>query len=338
MRIRLVLVPLAALVLASPLGAAPPARSWAQPEIVFTTSHGLLGGNAATFRPDAALTQAELAELVAALTAKPPAAVANPSAPVTLAGLDAHLVRALGLSGAASRFAAAARAAGLAPPSRFGTEVVARLAGLRTNHPAAQDALELLPADPVTRAETAFSVARILRLTQANRDAVNAAAAAFALPTLTEDQRLVLKTAVFFIGYPYVWGGESERRDSPFGPQAQGGFDCSGFAWRVIKLQAYPSLPALATTLRGRTTMTMSGEVPKAKRIPAGSVQAGDLLFFGARGPASKPAEIDHMAISLGNGWLIHSSSYGVALAPVAGWYAQRLAWARRPLAEAAAS
>jgi cell wall-associated NlpC family hydrolase len=41
------------------------------------------------------------------------------------------------------------------------------------------------------------------------------------------------------------------------------------------------------------------------------------------------------MAIYLGNGWLIHSSRYGVALAPVTGWYDQRLAWGRRPLAEA---
>jgi cell wall-associated NlpC family hydrolase len=41
------------------------------------------------------------------------------------------------------------------------------------------------------------------------------------------------------------------------------------------------------------------------------------------------------MAIYLGNGWLIHSSRYGVALAPVGGWYDNRLAWGRRPLVEA---
>jgi cell wall-associated NlpC family hydrolase len=41
------------------------------------------------------------------------------------------------------------------------------------------------------------------------------------------------------------------------------------------------------------------------------------------------------MGLYLGNGWLIHSSRYGVALAPVDGWYEQRLAWGRRPLAEA---
>lgn len=336
MRIRLLLVLMSALALPSPLPAAAPATSWAQPEIVLATSNGYLGGSVKAFRPDAALTQAELAELVGRLTQRPAAPVANPAAPVSLAVFDSHLVRALRLSSAATRFSAAARSAGLAPPSRFGTEVVARLLGLRTNHPASQDALELLPNDPVTRAEAAFSVARILRLSSSDRDAVGAAAAAFVPPVLTEPQRLVLKTAVSFIGYPYVWGGELERRDSPFGPQAQGGFDCSGFAWRVMKLQAYPALPALAGTLRGRTTMSMAGEVPKTRRVAPAKVTAGDLLFFGDRGPRSKPAEVGHMAIALGNGWFIHSSEFGVALAPLAGWYADRLAWARRPLAESA--
>ena len=41
------------------------------------------------------------------------------------------------------------------------------------------------------------------------------------------------------------------------------------------------------------------------------------------------------MGIYAGGGWMIHSSRYGVALAPVEGWYAERFAWGRRPLAEA---
>jgi cell wall-associated NlpC family hydrolase len=41
------------------------------------------------------------------------------------------------------------------------------------------------------------------------------------------------------------------------------------------------------------------------------------------------------MGIYLGNGWFIHSSRHGVALATLAGWYEKRFAWARRPLAEA---
>ena len=59
--------------------------------------------------------------------------------------LDAQLVGALGLTPAARRIRIAARDAGLAPTSRLGTETVARLLGLRLNHPQGSDDLELLP-------------------------------------------------------------------------------------------------------------------------------------------------------------------------------------------------
>jgi cell wall-associated NlpC family hydrolase len=152
---------------------------------------------------------------------------------------------------------------------------------------------------------------------------------------LTAWQTRILQTAVRFIGYPYVWGGTSEKSEAPFGVKAPGGFDCSGFVWRVYKLQAYPSGSALSATLKGRTTFAMSGEVPAARRITFAKLKPGDVLFWGAAGPRSKPAQVDHTGIYLGSGWFIHSSGYGVALAPLSGWYKQRFAWARRPLAEA---
>src|SRR5205823_6472733 len=110
----------------SALGATPSKTSWAQPQIKLVTSHGLMGGAAATFRPDAPLTQGALAGLVEDLTQEQPTAPAEPSSPVTMTELDAALVRALGLRDAAAIFTREARAAGLAPPSRFGNEVVAR--------------------------------------------------------------------------------------------------------------------------------------------------------------------------------------------------------------------
>src|SRR5438105_6540563 len=155
----LALVPVAAASAAKPT-----ARSWAQPQIQTVVSQGVMGTDVATFRPDAPLTRGAAAALVAALTHKPAGPVTSPSTPVTMAGLDARLVGALGLKPTATVFAAGARAAGLRTPSRFGTEAVARLLGLRTDHPAAQDDLELLPNDPATRAEAAFSAARILGL------------------------------------------------------------------------------------------------------------------------------------------------------------------------------
>jgi cell wall-associated NlpC family hydrolase len=326
----------AALALLAPAASSAEASaSWAHAQIAIVTAHGLMGGDAATFRPDDPLTAADVAELYNAISGRVPAIPADPAAPVTVAGLDSTLVRALGLRPAAAAFTRAVRAAGLAPPSRFGTEVVARLLGLRFNHPAAQDALELRPQDVATRAEAAYSVAKILGFDGSQAQSVQAAAAAFAPMPVTGWQRTVLQTAVSLIGYPYVWGGTSENPQAPFRVDVPGGFDCSGFVWRVYKLGGYAGGESLAGTLRGRTTYAMSGEVPAAQRIPFASLEPADVVFFGADGPKSRPNEVDHMGIYLGDGWFIHSSDEGVALAQLDGTYRTRFAWGRRPLAEA---
>jgi cell wall-associated NlpC family hydrolase len=336
-----------AVVLAAPAaahGAPPPAprtkqaASWAQPQIKLVVAHGLMAKSVQSFRPNDPLTRSALDSLVSGLSPDMSGPATQSTTPVTIAQLDATLVRALDLTDAAIEFASVVRAAGLKPPSRFGTEVVARLLGLRTNHPAALDSLELLPSQPATRAEAAFSAAQILAFRGWETQRVEDEAQSFTLPALTPWQQRVLATAVQFIGFPYVWGGTSEHAESPFGVQAPGGFDCSGFVWRVYKLQAYPDGAALTTTLKGRTTFQMSGEVGPAKRIAFARLKPADVLFWGAHGTRSKPAEVDHTGIYLGNGWFIHSSSYGVALAPLQGWYKDRFAWARRPLAEAGLS
>ena len=258
-----------------------------------------------------------------------------------MAQLDAKLVNALGLSGAAAEFVAGAKAAGLKVPSRFGTEVVARLLGLRLNHPANEDGLELRPNDPATRAEAAYSAAQILTFSGDAGLAVAAVqslADTFSLPAFSPWQTRILDTAVSKIGMPYIWGGTSDGAEAPFGVKSRGGYDCSGFVWRVYKLQSYPGERGLASVLQGRTTFVMSVEVPKSERIGFADLQPGDVLFFGAEGPRSSSAEVDHMAIYIGNSWFIQSSSYGVALATLTGYYKQRFAWARRPLQEAGLS
>ena len=309
-------------------------RSWAQNEIRAVVARGLMSQTVASFRPNDALTRSELTTLVAGLTRRP-ARVAPDPTPVTIAQLDAALVRGLGLAGAAASFTAGARRAGLAPPARFGNEVVARLLGLRPNHPAKRDDLELLPSDEATRAEAAYSAARILAFRGWEVAGVKQAAQTFDLGRPTAWQRRVLATAVRLIGFPYVWGGTSERSQTLFGIRSRGGFDCSGFIWRVFKLHAYPGGAALAQTLRGRTTFALSAEVERARRVPFARLLPADLVFFGSAGPRSKPAAVDHAGIYLGGGWIIHSSRQGVALSPLSGWYRERFAWARRPLAEA---
>jgi cell wall-associated NlpC family hydrolase len=252
------------------------------------------------------------------------------SGPVSVAAFDATLVRQLGLADVGAHVQSEARRRGLHPPARFGTEVVARLLGLRLNHPANEDALELRPQDTATRAEAAYSVAQILHLGDWQVSSVESAAQSFALPALSAWQTRILNAAVARIGMPYIWGGTSDDASAPFGVSSRGGYDCSGFVWRVYKLQWYPGEGTLASVLRGRTTYQMSGAFAR--------LQPADVIFFGARGPRSRSAEVDHMGIYLGNDWFIHSSGYGVALATLDGWYRNAFAWGRRPLAESGLS
>jgi cell wall-associated NlpC family hydrolase len=267
-----------------------------------------------------------------------PPNVAHGAAAATMTTLDAQLVDGVGLDAAANEFARGARAAGLAIPDRFGNEVVARLLGLRIDHPAPQDYLELLPDDPATRAEAAYSAAQLMHSSGWLVPVVQGLADTFSLPHYSTWQRRIIDAAVAHIGMPYVWGGTSDGHEVDFGVPARGGYDCSGFVWRVYKLTSYPGEGDLSSTLRGRTTYVMSGEVPHSELIDFANLQPADVIFFGAHGPRSSPSEVDHMGIYVGNGWFIHSSGYGVALAQLTGWYRHEFAWGRRPLREAGLS
>ena len=147
----------------APAPSAPPVKSWADPQIRVVTAAGILGDDPATFRPTDPLTRGELADAFG-VWGKAAVTPADSSKLVTMSELDAQLVGALGLTPAARRIRIAARDAGLAPTSRLGTETVARLLGLRLNHPLGSDDLELLPSQPATRAEAAYSLARAVSL------------------------------------------------------------------------------------------------------------------------------------------------------------------------------
>jgi cell wall-associated NlpC family hydrolase len=358
----------AAVLTAAAAGSSKSTQNWAAPQIATVVAHKLMGAKSVKkFRPNAALTNQTLANLATDLKDQlgTPAAsdsdsgstgttttgtgttsttgttttTGDPTAHETIAQLDRTLVQAIGLGKAAKQFVQGARADGIGVPSRFGTEVVARLLGLRLNHPAAQDALELRPQDPATRAEAAYSAAQILALGVFDDSwqvaQVKSLAADFTLPELNDWQAQILHTAFSKIGMPYIWGGASDGTETEFGVTSRGGYDCSGFVWRVYKLQSYPNEGSLASTLQGRTTYTMSVEVPRSQRISFKKLQPADVVFFGSRGTKSKGSQIFHVGIYVGNGWFIQSSDRGVALAQLSGWYKQKFAWGRRPLREA---
>ncbi|MDX6480934.1 MAG: peptidoglycan DL-endopeptidase CwlO, partial [Gaiellaceae bacterium] len=332
--------------------------NWAKPQIATVVSHGLMATSVTTFHPNASLTLQTLTDLgtglqeqLGPLPATPSdtttgttdttgtTTVVDPTTPATMANLDRQLVMSLGLRQQAWQFRHALRAVDLTAPRRFGMEVVARLLGLRINHPAEQDNLELRPQDIATRAEAAYSAAQILSFGHIANSwqiaEIKQLAATISLPTLSIWQQRILNVAISKIGMPYVWGGTSDGPEAPFGVQARGGYDCSGFVWRVYKLQRYADEGNLASRIQGRTTYQMSVEVPQTQRITFAKLQPADVIFFGAHGPQSTGGEIIHTGIYVGGGWFIHSSGQGVALAQLTGWYRTEFAWGRRPLREA---
>ena len=232
-----------------------------------------------------------------------PAVVVDDGA-VTVEAFHRALVRQLGLGDVATAVRKEAEAAGLHPPFRFGSEVVARHLGLRFNHPfPAGERLELGPGEAITRAEAAYSFAVVLGFDGWELQAARDAFAGFDLPVYTSAQRQALTTAVSKIGHPYVWGGESDA-----------GADCSGFVAQVYAGRG----------LYRATADAYAKAVPRAARIDFDDLRPGDLMFF------DRPIA-SHVAIYLGGGWLINSSSQGVYLQPADG-RGDRFTWGRRVL------
>jgi cell wall-associated NlpC family hydrolase len=327
-------------VLLASLAAAPAAHAatlgtWNLAEQRTAAQEGLLPRLAdGALHGERALSARQLAaalQSVAARTGQAPVALPLARGPVSVTAFDAMLVAQLGLADVAAGVRAQARRAGLRPPASFGTEVVARFLGLRTNHPAADEALERFPWDPITRAEAAHSLAVLARFGGWELADARARLAAFALPAYSPRVRAVLRAAVAKVGMPYVWGGETDRAGSWYGYQAHGGYDCSGLVWRVFKMTGNPA----GAAIRGRTAAQMAGEIPRSARLRLADVQPGDLLFFGSAGFRSPATErgITHVGIALSADWMLHASSQGVYVSSLAeSWRREAFAWARRVL------
>jgi cell wall-associated NlpC family hydrolase len=327
--LRTLLVGIALLAIPASAQAAPTKANWDKREQKQVVSAGLMSNQPDGFRGDQPLSAADLTQAFTALSATTGTpAVTVSSAPISVTRFDTLVVDQLGLSDAAQLFQDGAKNAGLRPPSYFGTEVTARLLGLRYNHQSPYDDLELYPSDRITRAEAAYSLAQVLHLDSREADYARATAARFQLPSYTPKQRGVLTLAVSKIGMPYVWGGET---DGPSPGQVHGGYDCSGFAWRVFKLSGNPA----GRQIGGRTAAQQAGEIPKSRRIALADAQPGDLLFFGTAHFRSRATEsnVTHEGIALSADWAINSSSQGVYVLPLDdGWLHDSFTWARRIL------
>ena len=252
------------------------AKSWAAPQIASVVLARIMGPDVASFRPDDALTRGELHDAILAL-GKPHTAPTDPLRLVTMRELDAQLVAAAGLLPSARAIRLAARDGGLEPIDMLGTETIARLLGLRVNHPIGSESLERAPNEPASRAEAAYSLAKLRLLDSARIAAVRDTAATFFVSELGTWERQVVVRALRFVGFPYVFSGTSEKVQKLWSATAPGGtitvpggFDCSGLVWRVFKTQPFDGAPLLAGVLKGRTTYAMSGEVGAALRVAPG--------------------------------------------------------------------
>jgi cell wall-associated NlpC family hydrolase len=246
--------------------------------------------------------------------------------PVTVVGFDSLLVQQLGLADMAAHVQTATAAAGLHPPAYFGSEVVARFLELRYEHPVGSQRLDLFPTNAITRAEAAWSLAAAANISAWQLSSAREALSTFQLPAMSAAQRQALQIAVSRIGYPYVWGGTTDNTADGL---EHGGFDCSGFAWRVYKVSGLP----WGVQIKGRTAAEQGGEIPKARRLRASELQPGDLLFFGTAHFNSRAtnSNVIHEGIYLGDNWVIHSSGQGVYVLPLTGsWLGSSFAWGRR--------
>ena len=214
-------------------------------------------------------------------------------------------------------------------PSYLPSVVASRQLQLRFNHPSSGDGHEVTPNQAIDRAEVAYMFYRAYKVGGEWMPYGLADFATVTLPPLSARQKQIAKFALKYVGYPYVWGGEYPTKNSPYGYQKSGGFDCSGFAFYVMKMHfGYP----ITVNERG------GGEMAKrAKpRITRSGLKSGDLIFFGPNGPKSSVSSIYHVGLYLGRGWFIHStgSSNGVTLCSLntSSYWKSAFAWGRRLL------
>lgn len=145
----------------------------------------------------------------------------------------------------------------------------------------------------------------------AERAPVVAAPASPAPAQVAAVRRSVIDTGSEMLGTTYVWGGNDPRI----------GLDCSGFTQLVFARNGY-ALPRVS-----RQQATAGVAVPPFLDLLA----PGDLVFFAGDG-----VRIDHVAIYVGDGRILHSSKSGGGVryddmrSGRGRWFLQRMVAARR--------
>ncbi len=242
---------------------------------------------------------------------------------VTTKEVSRSLVKKLGYGGTARHLREERSPDGWSPEPRksFGSEVLARELGLRHDRPTSEEARESSADEVMPQADILYAVwkAKTAPSTWAG-DALGS----FSLGNFDRKRRKVVKFAVSLVGTPYVYGGEWADKTPasyPYGAQAHGGLDCSGFAWYVLRRSSAGWDPTGRDYEGWSLPERSSSEMARATRDRLGfsELKAADLIFFASGGRDAKVSSVYHAGIYLGRGWMIHSSGSraGISLAEV---------------------
>lgn len=250
------------------------------------------------------------------------------SAAVTADEASVGILGALHLDGSSQAFALrlATELPGVSrTAARFrAAQAYTRVLEMRYNHPAGSEAFEVGPSEAMNVSEVAYMLHRAARVSTWKIASLSEYEG-IDLPDLGTRQLTVLRTGVQLLGWPYIWGGETEQAQS----EGHGGFDCSGFVWRTV-LNGGLGIGDVRR-VDARTSYDMSA-VPRSQRIARSGLQPGDVIFFGDGRAARRPAQNSHTGVWMGNGWFMHSSggNAGVAVTRMSGYWDRSFSWGRR--------
>jgi len=246
-------------------------------------------------------------------------------ATVTMLNLHAVLIRVLGLQATADSIDALHMTDGtpFVTPRHLGSTLLGMRLGLRYNN--SNEVMDVLPTTVLDRAQVAYSLFQAATLDPWIIPYLQAQYANMTLPNMSPVRKALVEWGLRFVGYPYVWGGEwglNSPEPSGLGGQPIPGFDCSGFAWWVLKSdtgawRVHPPRPYGGWNLPQRVAVDQAHGAPS---IGYSKLKPGDLMFYDGEGNGF----IDHVDIWIGNGWALDSSSSvgGVSVMWVAdGWY-----------------
>ena len=175
-----------------------------------------------------------------------------------------------------------------------------------------------LPTKPYPRGELAYSLKKAARPEEWRVDYVKKTftRTRCQTPVVGPTRTKALDAAFAKIGYPYVWGGESD---------AEGGYDCSGLVYFVMK------------SVMGRPMMRVADDQAKDGRyatVSRKNLLPGDPIFF--YGDSTSSGYIGHAGMYVGRGLFIHStgSNAGVSVDCLSGYWAENFACGKRVITD----